>query len=168
LETVPRHELRIVVWPGTDRAQTVEVADESFGGIGLIVPGRDLSVGVTLDLMYNSSPLQAVVRNCAEVEPMKVRVGCEWVRSHNDLSQQVGADLRGGVYLIDALYGKEDWLALGRAVVEMREQALRKGLSTVATSAERLLDSIFQPGVKRAYERLLDACVAAVAQAEAI
>ncbi len=161
--------VQIVAWPGTERAQEAEVADESFGGIGLILRGPQVSVGSALELLYNRSPMRAVVRNVALLPAARFRLGCEWEaeKQHSlTLPAELREDLRGGVYLLAALYGQHDWMGLGRAVCRLRQRAVEHDLRDVVAAADLLLDALAQPNVQRAYEGLIDEVVAAVARAE--
>jgi hypothetical protein len=161
--------VEVVAWPETEWAEQAEVADESFGGIGLILNDGRLSVGDALDMLYNRAPLRAIVRSVQRLGDGRFRIGCEWDGAGGAFAApavQLSDDLRGGVYLLSALYGQRDWMGLGRAVWKLRQRAADHRLPAVVQSADALLDALAQASVERAYEGLLEECVGAVAQAD--
>jgi hypothetical protein len=176
--------VHVHVSPAPGVTFAAEVLDESFGGIGLLVDdAQHLAVGRVVELEYNDTPLEAIVRHISPKQLGRHRVGLEWqacaefetsrgraahsrpVRSNleeqdacRDALVRFVADLPRGVYRIDVFARRGAWRDLSRVVLEFQAEAEALGFAELAAEAEGIVEAAGDDDCRAAVEHFIQSC----------
>lgn len=163
-----------------------EMLDESFGGIGLLLDdAQPLAVGQELDVLYNGTPIRAVVRYVGLSENGRHRVGLEWLgmkRGHlaeslqlpraetdsystlageqpiADAIRQFVGEMGGGMTKLRAFFAHARWQDLSRAVLDLEIEAQALGFDGLASLAEHVRAALPAAPLEPALDALIEAC----------
>ena len=139
-----------------------EVLDESFGGIGLLVPdAADLAAGVAVDLTYDGTPMQGVVKSVVPDSQAGSRVGIEWASEAETTPAGDGARIEGSLFMLIRMWETGAWSELretaDRLISEADDAQFVEMARSARTLRERLDGSPSAAEVLAAVEALVDA-----------
>lgn len=124
--------------------RSAQVADESFGGIGLIVEDLGpLEVGTPLDLNYDGVPMAGVVKSIVDDPPSGYRIGVEWTDSVAEACHDDGGfRVDGSLLMLIRMWQSGEWTELRRTAETLRGEAEQFGAREVEHSARALRDAL--------------------------
>lgn len=155
-------QLRIACSGGFE--SSAQVADESFGGIGLVVRELGpLAVGTHLDLNYDGVPMSGIVKSIVEDSSAGYRIGVEWTDGLPAGPQDDGGfRVEGSLLMLIRMWQSGEWRELRRTAETLRRESEQYGAQQVARCARSLRDAVDQrlpkEAILAAVESLVEMC----------
>ncbi len=165
-------QLRIACPGGLE--SSVQVADESFGGIGLIVDDLGpLAVGMQLDLNYDGVPMAGVVKSIVDEKPSGYRMGVEWTDGVAEARDEDGGfRVEGSLLMLIRMWQSSEWTELRRTAETLRREAEQFGAREVERTARTLRDALDnrlpKEAILAAVETLVEICTESSAAPAAV